>query len=278
MKLEMNPPYQTLFSGKRMKIAFINVLYYGTMFVKRIKSEEDKMVIDFHSHILPAIDDGSKDLNTSVNMVRQCEEQGVECIMATPHFYAVHDKMERFLKRRDRAYEKLMEELSDGAPEIYLGGEVAFFRGISRAEHLEELTMGNSDLILLEMPFAPWSSSDIAEVERLVNHSGFRYILAHLERYLAISENKREIERLLELPVVVQVNAGSLLEWKTRGRTLRLLKKSESCVLGSDCHGIHHRTPNLEEGRKMVEKKLGKDFLNRIDSDGERLIESIRRG
>lgn len=261
-----------------MKMAVINVLYYVTIFEKRRKREEGKMVIDFHSHILPAIDDGSRDLNTSVNMIRRCEEQGVGCIIATPHFYAVHDKMERFLERRARAYEKLKKELPCSAPEIYLGGEVAFFRGISRAEHLEELTIGNSDLILLEMPFAPWSGSDIEEVERLVNHSGFRYILAHLERYLAIPENKRGLERLLELPVVVQVNAGSLLEWKTRGKTLRLLKKSESCVLGSDCHGMHHRMPNLGEGRKMAEKKLGRDFLNRIDRDGERLIEDIRRG
>lgn len=236
------------------------------------------MVIDFHSHILPSVDDGSKDLNTSMNMIKRCEEQGVECMIATPHFYALHDKMDSFLKRRDRAYENLKKKLPAGAPEIYLGGEVAFFRGISKTERLGELVIGASDLILLEMPFAPWSSAEIEEVEWMVKHTGFRYILAHLERYLAISENKRQIERLLELPVIVQVNAGSLLEWKSRGRTVRLLKKSESCVLGSDCHGIHHRAPNLEEGRRMVEKKLGGDFLNRIDADGERLLEEIRRG
>lgn len=235
------------------------------------------MVIDFHSHILPSIDDGSKDLDTSRVMLRRSSEQGIDLMVATPHFYTVKDKIDRFSEQRQEAYDRLMEELPERSPEIIPGAEVAFFRGISRAEHLDKLTIQGTDLLLLEMPFSAWSDSDISEVEWLTRNTKFRIMLAHLERYMAIPENRRGIERLIELPVIVQVNAGGLLEWKKRGKILKLLRRSEMCVLGSDCHGLHHRPPNLSEGRAIVEKKLGKDFLDRIDIEGSELLRNRRR-
>lgn len=239
------------------------------------------MVIDFHSHILPAVDDGSKDLSTSIHMIERCMEQGVTDIVATPHFYAMESSVERFLGRREEAYDRLEEKLlekrsPEELPHIYLGAEVAFFRGISRAEHLEDMTIEGTDIFLVEMPFAPWTNSDIEEVEWMLKHTKLKIMLAHLERYLRISENKRGIERLLELPLTVQMNAGSLLDWKQRGKVLRLLKKSDVCVLGSDCHGIHHRPSNLSEGREAVEKKLGHNFLERMDRDGSVLLQDVR--
>lgn len=239
------------------------------------------MVIDFHSHILPAVDDGSKDLSTSIHMIERCMEQGVTHIVATPHFYAMETSVERFLERREEAYEQMKKKLlgkwsQKELPHIYLGAEVAFFRGISRAEHLEDMTIEGTDILLLEMPFAPWTNSDIEEIEWMLRHTKFKIMLAHLERYLRISENKRSIEQLLELPLAVQVNAGSLLDWKQRGKVVKLLKKSDVCVLGSDCHGIHHRPPNLSEGREVMEKKLGHNFLERMDKDGSVLLEDVR--
>jgi protein-tyrosine phosphatase len=132
--------------------------------------------------------------------------------------------------------------------------------------------MEQSSVLLLEMPFAPWSQSEMEEVEWLIHHTKFQVMLAHLERYLEIRENKSKIEQLLELPLTVQVNAGSLLDWRTRRGAIRLLKKSQTCVLGSDCHGVHHRVPNLMEGRTMLEKKMKSSFLEQIDRDGCRLI------
>jgi protein-tyrosine phosphatase len=230
------------------------------------------MIIDFHSHILPGIDDGSRDVDTSVEMLKMCTSQRIGTMIATPHFYGERDEVKTFLARRDDAYHKLEQSLMPGMPEIRLGAEVAFFRGISRAEHLELLTMEQSSVLLLEMPFAPWSQSEMEEVEWLIHHTKFQVMLAHLERYLEIRENKSKIEQLLELPLTVQVNAGSLLDWRTRRGAIRLLKKSQTCVLGSDCHGVHHRVPNLMEGRTMLEKKMKSSFLEQIDRDGCRLI------
>ena len=115
-------------------------------------------VIDFHSHILPEIDDGSRNVETSIGMLRMCREQGVDIMIATPHFYADSNRVERFVENRKNAYDKVMAENAD-IPHIMMGAEVAFFDGISRAERVDALTIEGTNIMLLEMPFVTWSDS-----------------------------------------------------------------------------------------------------------------------
>lgn len=229
------------------------------------------IVTDFHSHILPGIDDGSRDVETSIEMLRISQSQGVGRLIATPHFYAEKDNIESFLEKRQHSYEMLAEHL-EGLPEVYPGAEAAFFFGISQAEKISELCIRDTNLLLLEMPFTAWPQSVLDEVERLACKRGFRVIIAHLERYLKISGNKQGIRQLLELPVVIQINAGSLMDWKTRGPLLKMFKNGTAQLLGSDCHSLHRRPPNLVEGRAVLKKKLGDGILQQIDAFGEELL------
>jgi protein-tyrosine phosphatase len=210
-------------------------------------------------------------------MIQLLMHQGINCIIATPHFYAVNDHIDRFLERRNSAFENLRRKLPHESPAILLGAEVAFFNGISRSDCLERLTIEGTDTLLLEMPFSPWGESELDEIEYILNHTKLNLVLAHLERYTLIPENKKKIERLIELPLTVQVNAGSLLEWRRRGKSIRILKNAQTCLLGSDCHGVHHRPPNLQAGREVVEKKLGRQFLEQIDETGAQLIKQVKR-
>ena len=77
---------------------------------------------------------------------------------------------------------------------------------------------------------------------------------------------------MLELPVTVQVNAETLLDFRQKGKMFKMFKKNEAHILGSDCHGMHHRMPNLWLGREAISRKLGEDVLSRIDGYGERLL------
>lgn len=225
-------------------------------------------IIDFHTHILPGIDDGSRNIDTSCRMLEQSADQGVECIIATPHFYASREKLDNFLEKRKHAREILDEKLQSLPLQILTGSEVAFFRGISRAERLDDLTIEGTRVLLLEMPFAPWEASDIDEVEKLTGERNYHVLLAHLERYLDLPGSRQWIEELLELPVSVQINAESLTDWRRRGRLVRMFRDGQAHVLGSDCHGMHHRPPDLAEGRAVLEKKLGHGVLEQIDSYG----------
>ena len=234
-------------------------------------------VIDFHSHVLPGLDDGSRNVETSLAMLRRSAEQGVEVMAATSHFYAWRDRPERFLERRARAWEQLQAALEPEMPRLYLGSEVAFFEGISQAAQVDRLCLEGTDVLLLEMPFRPWSGQDVDEVEDLLVRRGFRVVLAHLERYLPMRENRSLIQELLELPALVQINAESLLEWRGRGRVLRLFRDGKAHLLGSDCHGVEFRPPNLGQGRAVLSKKLGPKVLAQIDRTGAGLLPEVKK-
>ena len=232
-------------------------------------------VIDFHSHILPNIDDGSKNLETSLRMLTESKRQGVDLMIATPHFYAWQDHMSEFLNNRNNAFELVkqqMQQAEEPLPEILLGAEVAFFEGMGRAEQVEELTTQGTRLLLLEMPFRAWRKAEIEEIAYLIERRGFKVILAHLERYFSYGENKKLLKELLQLPLYVQFNAESLLSRHTRGKCLKMYKKGTAHLLGSDCHGIHKRVPNLRQGRDVLEKALGQEFLNKMDTFGENIL------
>lgn len=232
-------------------------------------------MIDFHSHILPGIDDGSRNVETSMGMLRMCREHGVDTMIATPHFYADSNRVERFVENRQKAYEQVMSQAEAehaDIPRIMMGAEVAFFDGISRAERVDALTIEGTNIMLLEMPFVTWSDSVVQEVRDLIEKRHFHIILAHIERFLGIPGNKSYVGRVLELPVTVQVNAETLLDFRQKGKMFRMFKKHEAHILGSDCHGMHHRVPNLWLGREALAKKLGSDFIEDMDTYGEQLL------
>ena len=229
-------------------------------------------IIDMHCHILPGVDDGARDVETSLAMLEASRAQGVQYMVATPHFYATRDRVDTFLDRRREAWETLKSRMGADYPGIVLGAEVAFFRGISRAERLEALKIEGTDCILLEMPFRPWSEDDVDEVSEILEKRGYTIILAHIERYLAMRGNADYIGNLLELPVLAQINAESLLDWRQRGKLIKMVRNGQVHLLGSDCHGMHHRPPNLGEGREILRKKTGTEYLDRIDRRSEELL------
>jgi len=229
-------------------------------------------IIDTHCHILPGVDDGAKNVETSLAMLKASRDQGVQYMIATPHFYATRDRVDAFLNRRSQAWETLKPQLSANLPRIYLGAEVAYFQGINRADRLETLRIEGTDCILLEMPFRPWSEDEVDEVSQIYETHGYTIILAHIERYLALKGNADYIEDLLEMPVLAQINAESLLDWRQRGKLIKMVTNGKVHLLGSDCHGIRHRSPNLGEGREVIRRKAGIEALDRIDRCSEKLL------
>ncbi|MDY3796505.1 MAG: CpsB/CapC family capsule biosynthesis tyrosine phosphatase [Agathobacter sp.] len=237
-------------------------------------------IIDFHSHFLPGIDDGSRNMETTMQILEICGVHGVDTMIATPHFYAQDCKVDEFLQKRQTAYEQLMDEkhkLPANCPSIKLGAEVAYFEGIGRAERISELAVEGTSLLLLEMPFTTWSDSVLDDVEMLINKHHLHLIIAHLERFMKIPGNKPYIQELLEMPVTVQINAEALTEGFKSRDLVKMFKKNQAHILGSDCHGMHRRPPNLWHGREVITKKLGAEKLEEIDRCGQELFEKYKR-
>lgn len=225
-----------------------------------------RRIVDFHSHILPGIDDGSRDLEESLELLRLSARQGVSHMVATPHFYPRHDAPERFLRRREEAARLLREAAAEvpGLPDFTVGAEVYFFSGISDSELISALTIGEKRCILIEMPPSPWKEYHYRELEGICAKHGITPIIAHVDRYIRPFHTYGIPERLEELPVLVQANASFFLNASTRRMALRMLKKEQIHLLGSDCHNLTTRTPNLQAAVEIVEQKLGLDAVRHI--------------
>ena len=226
-------------------------------------------VIDFHSHVLPRMDDGSRSLEESIAMLQLEAEQGIRHVVATPHFYPREDTPVAFLRRRERAARSLAG-YSD-IPAITLGAEVYFFRGMSQSDALRDLTIGQSRYILIEMPPAPWSEDLYRELEAIRTLQGLTPVIAHIDRYIGPLRTYGLPERLAQMPVLVQANADFFLKRSTAAMAMKMLKAGQIHLLGSDCHNLTSRVPNLGEAVSRIQKKLGREALDRI-SVNEQLI------
>ena len=234
-------------------------------------------MIDFHSHILPGIDDGSRNVKMSLGMIEELARQGVDTICATSHFYVTQRTPEHYLERRQEAYELLEPVLPDNAPRILLGAEVLYFPGISRLESLPDLCLEGTDLLLLEMPFSEWQEYWVREVCDLALSGEFTILMAHIERYYA-RQPRQFWDRLLDLDVLMQANADyflqqdSIFRFRNRNSAVKLLREGRIHLLGTDTHNLSSRPPRMAEARDVIRNELGQHTLDRIDQLGEELI------
>ncbi len=225
-------------------------------------------VIDFHTHILSGIDDGSTSLQQSIKMLQAEWAQGIEHVMLTPHFYADHDSPERFLKRRRRSLDELQAAMADrkDLPEIDVGAEVKFFDGISDCEYLQDMAVSGTRAILIEMPMTRWTDRMLDELVGIRQKQGLVPVIAHLDRYISPFRTHGLPEKLSHLPVLVQVNAQAFIRSSTRSMVLRLLGADRIHLLGSDCHNLQSRAPDLSRALEIIRKKLGEECIKGINA------------
>lgn len=221
---------------------------------------------DFHSHILPGIDDGSKSVEESLALLGLEKEQGIGTVIATPHFYARYDTPEQFLNRRaeaERALRRAMEGMPD-LPVVKIGAEVHYFPGISESDRISGLTIDGKRCILIEMPPSPWTPKMYRELEGIYVRQNLLPIIAHVDRYIGPLRTHGILQHLAELPVMVQANGEFFLNRSTAGMALRMLKAGQIHLLGSDCHNLSDRKPNLGEAASRIRQKLGQEALDAI--------------
>lgn len=228
-------------------------------------------MIDFHSHILPGIDDGSRSVEESIALLTQMREQGITTVVATPHFYADEQSVEMFLQRRTAAYDRLSVEYTDALPQILLGAEVLYYNGISRLEGLEKLCIENTRVLLLELPFARWSSTVVHEVLEIANTMNIIVVLAHIERYERY-QRSGVFDELYRNGIIMQVNASYFADRSTRRRALRQLRDGQIHLLGSDSHGIQNRPPRMNEAVEWIGKKYGVGILEELNGYASDLL------
>ena len=223
-------------------------------------------MVDFHTHILPGIDDGSDSLETSLEMLQQLRRQGVEQVVATPHFYADRDRPESFLRARDAAEKILRQAMEQEAhlPQLRIGAEVYFFHGMSESSFLPQLTIRGSNAIMIELGPAPWGKSVYRELEQIYSRWGIVPVIAHIDRYISPLRDYGIPAQLEQLPVLVQANGSFFTRRFTAGMALKMLRKGQIHLLGSDCHDLHERKPDLGDALQVISRRLGQETIERI--------------
>lgn len=236
---------------------------------------QDDHIIDLHSHLLPQLDDGSDSVEMSLKMLRREKEQGVGTVCATSHYYADQNSISTFCERRAAALMRLQAACrEEKLPQIVLAAEVHYFPRMEE-QPLERLCIEGTKTLFLEMPLADWTDLQVETVMTLVLDFGFRVILVHPERFCFSEINRDKLKALARLPIGWQINAASLLRWHTRRLALVLLKMARYPLLGSDCHDLVKRPPNLKEGRMIIRKKIGEDFLKQMDENAESVLKEM---
>ena len=228
------------------------------------------MFVDFHTHILPKMDDGSKNTEESLSMLRELKRQGIDTVVATPHFYADRDSVESFLKRREKSYAEICGE--NDLPEIILGAEVLFYEHLYSLDDINKLCIGDTNYIMIELPFEDWSAKIFEKLYRVTANHNVKIIIAHIDRYLTPS-NKNFLHKFAELNAVLQINSSALNGgFFKRKNALSMIKSGRVSLLGSDCHNMTSRKPDVADAYKVIEKKLGADAVGYINRTAEKIL------
>ena len=225
-------------------------------------------MIDFHSHVLPRIDDGADSVETSLAMLRESRRQGVDLLYATPHFYADEMNPASFLRHRDHAWSRLREAMAaeEGSyPEVRLGAEILYFPGMSEAEELVDLTMEGTPFLLVEPPMMPWSDYMLDEVEQIGDRLKRIPVIAHLDRYMVLLHDDSLFERVRNRKMLIQVNASFFLYERTQAFALDCLKTRKFQFIGSDCHNLSSRAPNMGDAADVIRRAGQEADLEKLE-------------
>lgn len=231
-------------------------------------------MIDFHAHVLPKMDDGPDSLKESLEMLGECFRQGVDAVVSTSHYYADREYPKTFLRRRGQRLRALREAMLYSAevyPRIIPGAEVLYFPGISQAEEIAALSAGGA-AILVEPPMVPWSEDMLNEIVNLGKNTGKKPVIAHVDRFMRILKDERLIDRVLERELLVQVNGSYFLDEKQVKSAVRNLKSGKIHLIGSDCHNLTKRPPNLGAVRRQLRAYGAEKEFNKLQENAARLL------
>lgn len=223
-------------------------------------------MIDVHTHILPGMDDGSKSVTESIEMLKELKRQGVEEVVLSSHYYAEKETPDSFFARREKAYSELKAaiENEEDMPKLRLAAEICYYVGVSILENKRKFCIEGTSLFLLELPL--WRKIDrgiIDEVIRLSMNQEVIVLLAHVDRY--IDHNPISVfEELAKAGVLIQFNTD-FIEKHNKRIIKKMNKKGWPHFIGSDCHNTEERAPKYQIGYRNLVDFVGEEAIERIN-------------
>jgi protein-tyrosine phosphatase len=233
-------------------------------------------MIDIHSHILSAVDDGARTLEESLEMCKASAEDGITTIVATPHAHDhVHETHDpQFLQQK-------VDELNarlNGNPKIELGSELRFTHEVVR--HLcttkSASTLAGGSYALIEFPHAVVPpGSERALFELMSQH--IRPIIAHPERNMMLMNQPERFYELVEAGVLGQADTGSFTGQfgvKVQKTARLMLENGLLHVVASDCHNMRNRLPGLSAAVAAIAELVGEEYADAMSTANPQAVVS----
>ncbi|MCB0078113.1 MAG: hypothetical protein KDD73_11935 [Anaerolineales bacterium] len=229
-------------------------------------------MIDLHSHILPAVDDGPVDWEDSLAMVACAAAQGTTTLVATPHSHTGWLAAEPPHRQIPSLVNALQERANNAGIEItLLPGQECYYDAalVNELNQHRWLTLGHSRTVLLELPFAMWPPA----TEQLIYElqlARYTVLLAHPERYKAVQDRPNLLLPLVERGVLMQVTSTAITGRLGTGpeRCAKLLVMHGMChVIASDGHNVRGRPPALADAVARVSEWVGASAAQQMVRD-----------
>ena len=220
------------------------------------------IMIDLHTHILPGIDDGAKNEYEARVLLSMLKEQGVASVVLTPHFYPHKQELSVFINKRREAFQLI----SDFDMEMILGSETYLTESLFSNDSIDDLCIGNTRYLLLEMPDAlEWTVGTFQMIDKVICKYNVRPIIAHVEKYRSVQINRHKeklFQEFADIGCLLQINVDSAVNRSTRAGTLKMIRNGWADYIGSDCHNLNLRPPHMHDFREIIERKFGADQMN----------------
>jgi protein-tyrosine phosphatase len=237
------------------------------------------MLIDLHCHVLAGIDDGPKDLSTSIDMCRIAVQDGIEGIIATPHYIygAINNNREIIQQKVAELNDCLEEQTID--IDIYVGSEAFICPELPRlVREGQACTINDTKYILIELPMTsiPCYTADVIYQLKL---DGYTPIIAHPERNAVIAKDPNLLIDLIRRGALFQINATSirgLFGKDIMETSMTLLKHKMVHFIASDAHTAGRRSPKLSSAMSIIEDNAGYEYLQNMIKNNQAALKGER--
>ena len=233
-------------------------------------------MVDIHCHILHQYDDGSPSLSESLEMARIAAESGVTDIAVTPHFVGKSSSLKDLPLLMDHFQELSQAIAAEGIPiTLHLGAEILCLpETADLARHKLLPTIGDTHYLLVEFCFDE-SLRYMDDMLRRIKSAGYTPIVAHPERYRAISQDPLVLKQWFRSGYVLQLNKGSILGAFGR-RAERaahiILDAGLAHLIASDAHSASHRTPSMNPLHHWFDRNLSAGYARILTEENPRRI------
>ncbi len=233
---------------------------------------------DVHSHILFGIDDGSRTISESVELLKKLKSVGFNNVILTPHFIldsTYNSNYEANIKIYNELKERLISENID--INIYLGNEIFIDKNVPTLLEKNIITsLNGTKYVLVEFPMHN-KLLNIEDILYEIRSKGYEVVIAHPERYDAFKEDYSIVDTLREDGFLFQSNYSSILGYygKDSIKLLKyMLKRHYIDFLGTDIHRIEktYVIDNFKKIEKHIIKVTGSEYYNKIQLNNNKLV------